>query len=211
MHRCKLPGWYVSTISHPSNIPCENQLMCVHFCNLHEPAVVYDRASHISKVLGGPLSKPSTLHSSPAGMHTTPFHTCCSFQHFFLGQDVLPPFALTQVVARFLIRELEYKTPIPHAHTLVGSPTAAPAQSALPPGLFPFFEAAAAEGMPVIYVAFGSGPTYAKVLMPEDYLVLARALGCMTHAKVCVGFCGCLHILEKSLGKCTEMVFESCM
>lgn len=114
-------------------------------------------------------------------------------------------------MARFLIRELEYKTPIPHAHTLVGSLTAAPAQSALPPGIAPFFEAAAAEGMPVIYVAFGSGPTYAKVLMPEDYLVLARALGCMTHAKVCVGFCGCLHILRKSLGKCTEMIFESCM
>ncbi|MEW5308829.1 MAG: hypothetical protein WDW38_000759 [Sanguina aurantia] len=74
--------------------------------------------------------------------------------------------------------------PIPRIHTLVGSLTPAPAQPTLPANIAPFFEAAVAEGVPVIYVAFGSGAMYGKMLQPADFQAMSRAFARMAPAKV---------------------------
>lgn len=92
--------------------------------------------------------------------------------------------SLLQVVARFLAHELEYTVPIPCTHSLVGSLTPAPAQPSLPDTIAPFFEAAVAEGVPIIYVAFGSMPHLGRMLLPEDYRVMSRAFARLAPAKV---------------------------
>lgn len=90
----------------------------------------------------------------------------------------------SQVVARFLAPDLEYTTPIPRTHTLVGSLTPAPAQPSFPETIAPFFEAALAEGVPVVYVAFGSMAHLGRMLLPEDYRVMSRAFARLAPAKV---------------------------
>lgn len=89
------------------------------------------------------------------------------------------------MVARFVIRELEYTTPIPHVQTLVGSLTPKPAQPTLPASIASFFEAAVTDEVPVVYVAFGSGAGYGKVLLPEDFLAMSRAFARLAPVKVC--------------------------
>lgn len=91
---------------------------------------------------------------------------------------------LCQVVARLLHRDMEYTNPIPQIQTLVGGLTAAPAQPLLPDTIAPLFDAAIAEGVPVIYVAFGSMPAVAQLLLPQDFLTMARAFARMAPAKV---------------------------
>lgn len=91
---------------------------------------------------------------------------------------------LLQVVVRFLTQDLEYTTPMPHTHTMVGSLTSMPAQPLLSPAIAKFFTAAVAEGAPVIYVSFGSGAGYSQMLLPEDYHVMSRAFARMAPAKV---------------------------
>lgn len=67
---------------------------------------------------------------------------------------------------------------------LVCSLTASPANPTLPPSIAPFCETALADNVPVIYVAFGSGASYGRMLLQEDYMAMSRAFARMAPAKV---------------------------
>lgn len=113
---------------------------------------------------------------------------CCLRPYVNRSQSRLQNLSSIQVVARFLAQELEYTVPIPRTHTLVGSLTPAPAQPSLPDTIAPFFEAAVSEGVPIIYVAFGSMAHLGRMILPEDYLVMSRAFARLAPVKVCVRF-----------------------
>lgn len=87
-----------------------------------------------------------------------------------------------QVVAHLLTQDLEYTTVIPQGHALVGSLAPMLAQALLPPSIAPFFKAAVAEGVPVVYASFGSRAS--QMLLVEDFRVMSSAFARMAPAKV---------------------------